>query len=142
MAQRNLHQTPRAIGRHVAAPRSDVVVDAQAFVVGQPGHALGVEDVVEKIAVGLRNQARRIVRRALGVLVIGGRNDDVDAVGSAAHMVIDPAQFGFELFGADSRSAENTEATGLRDLDDHIAAMREREDRQLATQSFTDRRAH
>ena len=61
VAQRNLHQAPRAIGRHVAAPRSDFVVDALALVVGQPGHALGGEDVVEKIAMGLRNQARRVV---------------------------------------------------------------------------------
>jgi hypothetical protein len=82
------------------------------------------------------------LRLALARVLVGGGHQDVDAVGPAADVVVDPLQLGVDALRAHAGHAEHAQATGLRDLDDHVAAMREGEDRRLDAEHFTQAVGH
>ena len=98
-------------------------MDALPVVCGQFSHAFGSQDAVQEVAMALRDQSRQVVDGPLGFGVVGGRDDDVDTIGPAADMVVDPAQFGLQLLRTDGGRAQHAEAAGLGDLDDDVAAM-------------------
>jgi hypothetical protein len=56
------------------------------------------------------------------------RHDDVDAVGPAFDVLIDPGERGLQLIDGEGDRAEDAHAAGLADFDDDFLAPRERED--------------
>ncbi len=63
-------------------------------------------------------------------LVLAG-DDDVDAVGLVAHVLVDPLELHLELLGGEPDGAENAEATRIADGGHHVATVGEGEDREL-----------
>ena len=59
------------------------------------------------------------------------RHHDVDAVGPAVHVLVDPVQLELELLGRERERAEHAHAAGVGDRRDHVAAVGEGEDRVL-----------
>ena len=84
-------------------------------------------------ALGVRDQRTDVVELVAAVLVtrVLRRDDEVDAVGSVADLVLDPLEVDLELFGGVGDGTEHAEAAGLRHGRDHVAAVAEREDREL-----------
>ena len=73
--------------------------------------------------------------REIGVhALILVRDHDVDAIGMVADVVVDPGAFDLELFGCEPDRAQHPEPAGTADGNDHVAAVGEREDRELDTQ--------
>ena len=76
------------------------------------------EQVAREVEMGLRNHVLEhlgeLFGRHVGVhaLVLVG-DDDVDAVGMVADVLVDPVQLDLELFGREANGAEHSEATGL-----------------------------
>ncbi len=93
------------------------------------------EDVIGMLLVGGvdRPCARGIVAQARHRRVDDLRHKNIDTVGRAVHMGIDPGQLFFQRFGAETRRAENAEAASLADRCDDVAAMGERKERKLRT---------
>ncbi len=58
-------------------------------------------------------------------------DDDVDAVGVVADVLVDPVELDLELLGREADRAEHAEAAGLAHGDDDVAAVGEGEDREL-----------
>ena len=59
------------------------------------------------------------------------RHDEVDAVGLAVDVLVDPGQLDLELVGGEVQRAEHAHAAGPGDRGDDVAAVTEREDREL-----------
>ena len=80
----------------------------------------------------LAQHLRELVAGHVGVhaLVLAG-DDDVDAVGLVADVLVDPLQLDLELLGGEADGAEHAEAAGLGDGDDDVTAVGEGEDREL-----------
>jgi hypothetical protein len=70
------------------------------------------------------------------------RDDHVDAVRPAAHLLVDPAQLDLELVGVEAHRAEHAEPAGVRDRGDDVAAVAEREQRELDPEQLGDARPH
>ena len=140
--QRHAQQAARAVRRHVAASIDDFFVDAGAFVERQLGHPGVAQDFVHEGAVRRRDQFLQVFRAALSLFVVGRRDDDVNAVGPALRVLVDPTQLGFKLLGRKGGRAEHAKAAGLGDFHHHVATMRESEDGQLAAQFFTEEGSH
>ena len=68
-------------------------------------------------------------------LVLAG-DDDVDAVGTVAHVLVEPGQLDLELLGAEADRAQDAEAAGVADGGGDVTAVREGEDRELDTEAF------
>ena len=67
-----------------------------------------------------------------------GRHDDVDAVGLAVDMVVDPAQFLLKLVRAECDTAQHAEATGVGHRGDNVATVTEGEERELDAELVAD----
>ena len=110
-------------------------------------HAVVGEDLAGEVEVFLRHHVLQRLREFVGgqvgvhalVLV---RDDDVDAVGVVADVLVDPVQLDLELFGGEADGAEHAEAAGLAHRDDDITAVREGEDRELDAEFVADGRMH
>ncbi len=70
------------------------------------------------------------------------RHGEVDPVGSAPDMVVDPVQLDLQPFGLVGESAEDAEAAGVGHRRHHVPAVAEGEDRKLDAESVADRRTH
>jgi hypothetical protein len=62
---------------------------------------------------------------------VAGGHHDVDAVGLSADLLVDPRELDLELLGREGEGAQHAEAARLGDGGDHVAAMAEREDRDV-----------
>ena len=96
------------------------------------------QDVLHEVAMRLRDQLVQVFARLLGLRVVVGGDDHVHAVGPAVDMLVDPAQFGLELLRREGGSAQHAEAAGLGHFHHHVAAVREGEDRQLASELLAE----
>ncbi len=70
------------------------------------------------------------------------RDDDVDAVGVVADVLVDPLELNLELFGGEADRTEHPEAAGLAHGHDDVTTVREREDRELDVEFVADRGVH
>ncbi len=115
------------------------VVDRNAVVgedlLGEIDVLLG-DQVVQRLLEHLRRQVGGV--HAL-VLV---RDDDVDAVGMVADVLVDPVQLDLELFRREADGPEHAEAAGLAHGDDDVAAVGEGEDRELDIELVADGGMH
>ena len=68
-------------------------------------------------------------------LVLAG-DDDVDAVGVVADVLVEPVQLDLELLGAEADRAENAETAGVGHRGGHVAAVGEGEDGELDPEAF------
>src|SRR5690606_29419206 len=71
-----------------------------------------------------------------------GRDDDVDAVGLAADVRVDPGKLALELVGGEGERAEHAEAAGVGDGGDDVAAVAEGEDGALDPEHLADGCTH
>lgn len=118
------------------------LADLSRLVLRQVGNAPGGQEVRNEPLV---LHGDEFVDRYRGIIGTGLEifgNENVDAIGASLNVLIDPLQFDLELFRGEGDGTQHTETTRSRDLDDDIAAMRERENRYLTTQSITDACAH
>ncbi len=70
------------------------------------------------------------------------RHDDVDAVGLAADVLVDPGQLLVQLLGRVGRGAQHAEAAGVGHRGHHVTAVTEGEERKVDTELLTDRGFH
>src|SRR4029453_16914621 len=93
---------------------------------------------------------RRGVDLAGGVLApqpfllahVPGRHHDVDAVGLALDVLVDPAQLDLELLGREGEGAEHPHAAGPAHRDHYVATVAEGEDRDVHSESVAELGAH
>ena len=69
-------------------------------------------------------------------------HDDVDAVGLAVHVFVDPLQFDLELLRRERDGAQDAHTARLADRRDDVPAMAEGEDRELQAEHVTDTCLH
>ena len=74
----------------------------------------------------------------LGFAVHARRHQQVDAVGLAAHVVVDPGELHVERLRRVPDRAENAEAAGVRDRRHHVPAVAEGDQRELAAEHVAD----
>ena len=67
---------------------------------------------------------------------------EVDAVGLAAAVLVDPGELDLELVGAEGQRTEHAVASGPADLGHDVATMREGEEGELDAETVTDCGAH
>jgi hypothetical protein len=70
------------------------------------------------------------------------RNQNVDAVGFAVDVIIDPFQFFFQRFGAESCSAQHAETACAAHGSHHVTAMTEGEKRKFRAYELRDFEGH
>ena len=70
------------------------------------------------------------------------RDHDVDAVRLAVHVLVDPLELELELLGRERERAEHADAAGVGDRGDDVAAVAEREDRELDPEPFAELVVH
>ena len=108
-------------------------------------HAVVDQQLAGEVEVRLRDHVLEHLGEVLGghvgvhALVLVG-DDDVDAVGVVADVLVDPVELDLELLGAEPDGAEHAEAAGLADGDDDVAAVGEGEDRELDAELVAERR--
>ena len=92
----------------------------------------------------LRRNPRLDVCRGEGLLlaVEAGGHQQVHTVGLAVHVVVQPAQLDVQGFGRVPHGAEHPHAAGVAHRGDHIAAVAEREQRELDAEHVADRAFH
>ena len=73
---------------------------------------------------------------------VAGRNDQVDAVGAVAQLVLDPGQVGLQLGVAVGHRAQHAQTPGLGDGDHHVTAVGEGHDGELDIEHLGDRGLH
>jgi hypothetical protein len=112
--------------------------------IGVLGNFVPVEEVAQELAVSIGNQAQGITgaEAPVGIAGVAGRDDQVHAVGAVADLVLDPGQVHLEGLVTVADGAEDAEAAGLRDGGDDVAAVAEREDRELDPEHLRDRCLH
>jgi len=95
------------------------------------------EDLVHEVPVLVGDHPLQGLGQALLVgeahVTVGALDgdDDVDAVGLAVHVLVDPLQLQLELVGRERKRAEHPHAAGPTDGGGHVAAVGEGEDRKL-----------
>jgi hypothetical protein len=106
------------------------------FVGRELGHVVPAQDVVDELAVRVGDQGPDVVQGVSAALVTGvlRRHDQVDAVRAVAEFVLDPLQVDLELLGRMGDGTQHAETARLRDGGHDIAAVAEREDRELDSQ--------
>ncbi len=125
-------------------PAEQLVHRALAF--GEPRHAVLGQDPVSELAVRLGDRGAQLRLELLGVelahALVAARDHDVDAVGLAAHVLVDPLELDLELLRREAHRAEHAEAAGLAHGRDHVAAVAEGEDRELDPERLAYARTH
>ena len=95
-----LPEEERSAGALVRPPEQS---PGPVVVVGERGHVVLVEHLLDKGLVLLGDHVGELIRHALGVEVAGAGvargHHDVDAVGLAVDMLVDPVQLDLELLG-------------------------------------------
>jgi hypothetical protein len=117
------------LARFAAAGWIDVVAAQQVVHVG----AVAVGDFRREAALGGAGLGadRQILR-----------HQQIDTVGMAVGMGVDPGQFDFELLRGGAGRAEHAEPAGAADRGDHVAAMAERHQRKADPQHLTELGLH
>ena len=83
---------------------------------------------------------RRLVTAALADVL--RRHHDVDAIGLAADVIVDPVELDLELLRREGERPEHTEASGTAHGSDDVTTMREGEQRDVDVELVADGRAH
>ena len=102
---------------------------------------------MREVEVLLRHHLAQRLGQLLGgqvrvhALVLVG-DDDVDAVGVVADVLVDPLELDLELLGREADRAQHAETAGLAHRDDDVAAVGEREDRELDAEFVADGSVH
>ena len=123
-------------------------VVADAFLDGVVPQVAGVDVVLSEklgdVALVFLGDAILEFRRGERVLlaVHTGRHQQIDAVGLAPDLRIDPVEFDIEGLGRVSRCAEYPETARIGHRRDHVAAMAEREQRELDAEFVAESGIH
>ena len=111
-------------------------------------HAVVGEDLARKLQMLLRHERIELLLEHLW-RQIGGihalvlvRNDDVDAIGMVADVLVDPLQLDLELIRRVSDRAQHAEPACLAHGDDDVPAVGERKDRELDVELVADGGVH
>ncbi len=114
------------------------------LVVGDRGDAVALEDAVDEPLVLLGDHLAELggVEAALLDADVLGRHQEVDAVGLAADVLVDPVELDLELLWRERDGAQHAEAPDLRHRGDDVAAVGEGEDGELDAELVADRRTH
>ena len=111
-------------------------------------HPVVGQDLARELQVFFRHERVELLLEHLG-LQIGGvhalvfiGNDDVDAVGMVADVLVDPLQLDLELLRRVADRPEHAEPAGLANGDDHVTAVGERKDRELDIEFVADGGVH
>jgi len=108
------------------------------------GHAVLGQDLVHEVPVLLGDHPLQGLGQALLVgeahLPVGALDgdDDVDAVGLAVDMLVDPLQLQLQLVGRERQGAQDTHASRAADGGGHVSAMGEGEDRELDAEHLAE----
>ena len=76
--------------------------------------------------------------RAVVSLVVSVGQQEVEAVGTTVHLLVDPREVDLEALGRVAYGAEHAEAAGVGDGSDHVTAVTEGEDRELDAEHVRD----
>ena len=101
------------------------------------------QDFLDEGAVLVGDQRLQVVeveRLALADELLGHR--EVDAVGLAAHVLVDPRQLDLELVGTEGERSQHSVPARPAHLGDDVAAVGEGEQGELDAESVTDLGAH
>ena len=116
------------------------------LVLGDLRDAVVGEDLEGELLVLGRHQAPDLGLELVGVHLVHalvlGRDDDVDAVGPVADVLVDPGELHLELFGGEADGAEHADAAGVGDGGHHVPAVGEGEDGELDAQLLADLGVH
>ena len=119
---------------------------ARAVLGRQLGHAVVGEQLRGELAVLQRDHRAQVLlelaRVHLAHALVLLRDHQIDAVGLVADVLVDPAALDLELLGREADRAEHAEAARLRDRGDHVAAVREGEDRELDAEALAEIGVH
>ena len=120
--------------------------DGAPFEIGrQRRNARVVEHALHELAMGVGDHRLEVLDRGLFAAALADvldRHREVDTVGTSLDVLVDPIEFDLEAFGFVGERAQDPEASGVGDRGDDVAAMTEREDRELDVESFTNRCLH
>ena len=113
---------------------------------GGLGHAVLVEQTSGETAVVVGHHRLQLGLELHRVhlahaLVLAG-DDDVDAVGVLADVLVEPVELDLELLGREADGAEHAESAGVGHRRDDVAAMGEGEDRELDAEPVADLGVH
>ena len=103
------------------------------------------QELLDEVAVLLGDQGVEVVELRFVTAAFAHvlhRHHDVDAVGLAVDMLVDPVQLDLELLGRERERAEYPETAGAADRGNDVSAVREREDGELDVELFGNRCAH
>ena len=145
VGERDLEVRRRALGRERRGLIATAAAEPMALVVvGQVGHVVATEDVVDERDVLGRDQRPDVVERELAGVGSGvlGRHDQVDSVGAVADLVLDPVEVDLELSLRVGHRAEHAHPAGLRHRGHDVAAVAEGEDRHIDAEHVGDRGLH
>ena len=138
MAKRNFEQLRRAFFMHIVAealPRFGRSVEARRI------DAEFVEHIGRKAEMRL-GHARRGRRRCLALAGEAVGDDEVDTIGLAADVRVDPRKLFLKSLGRQRGGAEHTHAAGFRHRDDDVPAVRKGEQRKFDAEHGADGRLH
>ena len=97
------------------------------------------EQLGDEAAVAFRDPIGELTARQLLPFALERRrHDDVGAVRLTPDVVVDPGKFLIELFGGVGGRPQHTEAAGVGHRGDDVAAVAEREKREIDTELLTD----
>src|SRR5205085_9985164 len=108
------------------------------------GYAVAAEDVVdERLLLGRQELADGIAVDAplVGARVLGGEQE-VEPVGPAVGLLLDPREVDLQLVGGMAHRTQAAEPTGVGDGRHHVPAMAEGQDRELHAQHVADSGLH
>ena len=120
----------------------------QAFdlfdVVRERRHAVAIEQVVDPLAVRRRDHLVELLFADVALILadVLGRDDGVDAVGLAVHVLVDPLELELELLRAVGHGSEHPEPAGAAHRGHDVAAMAKRKDGKLDPKSLTNLSLH
>ncbi len=117
-------------------PAEEVV--AAGHLLGEWRHAVLGEHLLDPVAVLLADHLLELTLEHVGIDTFGqlhlGRHHEVDAVGLAVDVLLDPLQLDLELVGREVEGAEDAHTTRPADGGDDVAAVTEGEDRKFEAQ--------
>ncbi len=132
-------------GRAVGVGPPEQVVTAR-HLLGQGRHPVLRQHLFDPVAVLLADHRLELTFERVGVDTLRqldlGRHDEVDAVGLAVDVLVDPLQLDFELLGREVQRPEDAHAPGPAHRGDDVATMTEREDREFQAQVAGELSAH
>ena len=116
------------------------------LVLGDLGHAVVGQDLEGELLVLGGDQAADLGLELVGVHLVHalvlGRDDDVDAVGPVADVLVDPGELHLELLGGEGDGPEDADAPGVGHGGHHVAAVGEGEDGELDAEPVADLGVH